>query len=197
MKIIAGDFKNRRLLSPPGRGTRPITARVKERLFGRLGGRVTGAKVLDVFAGTGTIGLEAISRGAASAVFIERDRATAGLLAENVGRLGVADRTLVWQTDVFRCSFRPRDAAGLTPFGLVFFDPPYPDADALGRGRPLWKSLARVGKEGVTTPDAWLIVRVPADASPDLPAGWAARDVFRDGGMTLHEWQRVPPVEAV
>lgn len=193
MKILAGRFRNRRLLSPPGAGTRPITSRVKERLFGRLGDLVAETRVLDVFAGTGTIGLEAVSRGAASAVFLERDRRVADLLRRNVATLGLEDVTLVWEADVFRCSFRPREADALVPFDLIFFDPPYPDAAALRRGRPLWKALARLGKSPVSSEAATLILRVPTGAEVDRPPAWTERSAFVEGGMTLFEWTRSDP----
>lgn len=123
MRIIAGEFKSRKILSPPDDApTRPIPDRVKESLFGLLRGHFEGASVMDVFAGTGSIGLEALSRGAAQVVFVERGRDVAATLRANIEMLGVQDRTRVVTGDAL-------GPAALTacprPVHLVFFDPPY------------------------------------------------------------------------
>src|SRR5205807_2554400 len=89
MRVIAGTLGGRRLKSPAVRGTRPTADRVREALFSMLGG-VERARVLDLFAGTGALGIEALSRGAASAVFVERDARTAAVLRENLEALGLA-----------------------------------------------------------------------------------------------------------
>ena len=99
MRIIAGEFRRRKLLASPGLTTRPITDRVKETLFERIGEDLVDRKVADIFAGTGSLGLEALSRGAKSVVFIESDRRGHELLRQNVATLGVEDRTLCWRTD--------------------------------------------------------------------------------------------------
>lgn len=124
MRIIAGEFRHRKLISPPDATvTRPIPDRVKEALFNLLRGWTEGATVLDVFAGSGAIGLEAVSRGAARCVFVERDRRIAELLQKNIDMLGCTDRCDVIRADALgpalltRC---PRD------IDLMFFDPPYP-----------------------------------------------------------------------
>ena len=92
VRIIAGEFRRRKLLASPGLTTRPITDRVKETLFERIGDELVDRKVADVFAGTGSLGLEALSRGAKSVVFIESDRRAFELLEQNVATLGVQDR---------------------------------------------------------------------------------------------------------
>jgi 16S rRNA (guanine966-N2)-methyltransferase len=124
MRIISGEFRHRKLISPPDADiTRPIPDRVKEALFSLLRGWTEGAVVLDVFAGTGAIGLEAVSRGAAHCVFVEKDRRIAEILQKNVDMLGCTDRCDVFRADALgpallaRC---PRD------IDLMFFDPPYP-----------------------------------------------------------------------
>lgn len=123
MRIIAGEFRRRRLLSPPeGSTTRPIPDRVKESLFGILRGNVEGAAVLDVFAGTGAIGLEAISRGAARCVFVERDKRVAETLRRNIETLGCGDRCEVVVGDALGISILARSPR---PVDLIFFDPPY------------------------------------------------------------------------
>ncbi len=124
MRIISGEYRHRKLISPPDAEiTRPIPDRVKEALFSLLRGWTEGAVVLDVFAGTGAIGLEAISRGAAQCVFVEKDRRIAEILQKNIDMLGCGDRCTLIRADALgpalltRC---PRD------IDLMFFDPPYP-----------------------------------------------------------------------
>ena len=129
MRIVAGQYRRRKILSPPGNTTRPIPDLLKEILFQRLGDLdlVAGRKVADLFAGTGTIGLEALSRGARSVVFVEAERRVHEVLKKNVERIGVVDDCLCWKTDMLRCSFRPKNVDHLLPFDLVFCDPPFRD----------------------------------------------------------------------
>jgi len=126
MRIIAGEFRGRRLLPPAGEATRPITDRVKQSLFDILSPLLEGAVVYDCFAGTGSMGLECLSRGAASASFFEADRSALGLLRRNIEALGVRERSTVIDMDIFRWF---SDRANLRNAGgkvdLVFLDPPY------------------------------------------------------------------------
>ena len=94
MRIIAGEFRGRRIEAPPGDGTRPMLDRVREALFSTLGERVDGARVLDLFAGSGSLGLEALSRGARVARMVEQHPRAYATLKENVELLGAADRAL-------------------------------------------------------------------------------------------------------
>lgn len=189
MRIIRGRFRRRKLLSSPGAVTRPIPDRVKESLFEFLEEDLSGARVADIFAGTGTIGLEAISRGAHSAVFFERDRKAAELLRKNVAALGVEDQTLCWQTDVMRTSFRPKNAEGISPFDIVFFDPPYRMVSDIRPGMPLYKSLERLAREGVTSDDARLIFRTPNRAAFAVPDVWELEQTLDYSNMQVH-WYR-------
>ncbi len=118
MRIIAGAAKGRRLAGPPGEGTRPLTDRIREALFSSLGSAVHGANVLDLYAGTGSIGLEALSRGAASAVFVEMDGRTAAVLRKNVAEVDCGGSVVT--QDVMRYLSRPHP-----PVDLAFVDPPY------------------------------------------------------------------------
>src|SRR5512136_2612918 len=95
MRVIAGTARGRKLLCPPGRAVRPTPDRVREALFSILGEAVPGARVADLFAGTGALGLEALSRGAASALFVEKDRRTAELLRRNLQECGFSGRAEV------------------------------------------------------------------------------------------------------
>jgi 16S rRNA (guanine966-N2)-methyltransferase len=131
MRIVAGEFRGRRLLGPPGAGTRPTADRTREAVFSILGD-VGGRHVLDLFAGTGALGLEALSRGARTAVFVERDRRMLAVARRNVESL------LGERSDVARlCSgdaLKYLAGAGGERFDLVFLDPPYARAAELAAG---------------------------------------------------------------
>jgi 16S rRNA (guanine966-N2)-methyltransferase len=118
MRIIAGIAKGRRLLAPRGVGTRPMMDRAREGLFSSLGESVVGAAVLDLYAGSGSLGLEALSRGARSAVFVERSRAALAALRANVTAVGLGGEVVAGDVDAYL-----ERAPGL--FDLVFVDPPY------------------------------------------------------------------------
>lgn len=123
MRIISGEFRHRKLISPPdATTTRPIPDRVKEALFNLLRGWTEDAVVLDVFAGSGAIGLEAVSRGAARCVFFEKDRRIANLLQRNIDALGCADRCEVVRADALSPALLTRSPRDVD---LMFFDPPY------------------------------------------------------------------------
>jgi 16S rRNA (guanine966-N2)-methyltransferase len=123
VRVVAGEFKGRRLVAPRGRRTRPTADRVREALFSMLGD-VSGARVLDLYAGSGALGIEALSRGAESAVFVERDRAALAALARNLEATGAPGE--VRRQDVARFLARQEGT-----FDLVFCDPPYDGAPAI------------------------------------------------------------------
>jgi 16S rRNA (guanine966-N2)-methyltransferase len=131
MRVIAGSLGGRRLAAPPGQRTRPTSDRVREALFAALG-EVSASVALDLFAGTGALGIEALSRGAERAVFVERDAAAIRSLRANLGALGLAEpRAEVRVADV-RVALRTARERGET-YDLVFVDPPYRQAPQLGR----------------------------------------------------------------
>jgi 16S rRNA (guanine966-N2)-methyltransferase len=119
MRVIAGSAGGIRL-AVPKRGVRPTMDRVKAAIFSSLGDAVVGARVLDLFAGSGALGIEALSRGASSAVFVEEGRQSADIIAANLARTKLKGR--VRQQDVFDFV---RRASGAEPFDLIFADPPY------------------------------------------------------------------------
>ncbi len=121
MRVIAGVARGHPLVAPRGTATRPITDRVKETLFAILGDRVPGARVLDLYAGSGAIGIEALSRGADHATFVEQSVPALKALRTNLERTDVAERAEVVGSDVARYLARPSDVAR----DLVFLDPPY------------------------------------------------------------------------
>jgi 16S rRNA (guanine966-N2)-methyltransferase len=190
VRIIAGEFRRRKLLASPGLTTRPITDRVKETLFERIAERLVDARVADVFAGTGSLGLEALSRGAKSVVFIESDRRAFELLRQNVAALGVEDRSLCWRTDALRSSFRPKGVDPFVPFDIVFFDPPYRMAMELTPDTPMYDALSRLARETVTSPDARLYFRAPEDARLSLPDCWAPAGLHDISSMAINVFQK-------
>jgi 16S rRNA (guanine(966)-N(2))-methyltransferase RsmD len=125
IRVIAGSLKGRRLGAPGWPGLRPTSSKTRETLFSVIGSEVAGAEVLDVFAGTGALGIEALSRGAAAVTFVERDRRAARLVAENVERCGVGDRCAIIRADLRRAL----DELAGRSFGLILVDPPYEARD--------------------------------------------------------------------
>jgi 16S rRNA (guanine966-N2)-methyltransferase len=123
MRIIAGQRRGHKFDGPKGRGTRPTSDLVRESLFNILGAQVAGRIVVDLFAGTGALGLEALSRGATRAIFVERNRENVALIYRNLATLRYEDRARVLTADAFRWarSFAPIDDEPL----VVFLDPPY------------------------------------------------------------------------
>ena len=188
MRIIAGKYRRRNLATNPGLTTRPITSRVKECLFENIEQRVVGKRVADIFAGTGTIGLEALSRGATSVMFIEKDRKALELLKENIEMLDCDEETLVWPADILRCSFRPKGekAEDFVPLDTVFFDPPYKMVKDIVPGKPLWQSLKRMAREEASSPEATLVFRAPEHSEFELPPEWKIDWTLTMSHMTIH-----------
>lgn len=118
MRVIAGSAKGRRLVAPKGGGTRPFTDRAKEALFSSLGDRVHGATVLDLYAGSGSLGIEALSRGARAVTFVERSPQAIRAIEANLAACGFDARVVSADVDAFLC-------AASDHFDLVFVDPPY------------------------------------------------------------------------
>jgi 16S rRNA (guanine966-N2)-methyltransferase len=125
MRIISGQLKGRRLRTPRWEGLRPTSDRLRETLFNVLAGEVPGAFVLDGFAGTGALGIEALSRGASGVVFVDRDARAAALIAENLRHCGVSEGCAIIRADIGRLS----DPGGSRQFDLVLLDPPYDGLD--------------------------------------------------------------------
>lgn len=157
MRIITGTARGCRLKTPKGEATRPTADRIKESLFNILGRRVEESRVLDLFAGTGALGLEALSRGAVSALFV--DARTTPLIEENAKKTRLSARAEIVGADVLRVL--PRLGGAGRSFDLIFCDPPY----RLG----LWeKALLAVDREGLLAPDGCMIVEHGAEEE-ELP----------------------------
>ena len=158
MRIIAGSRKGARIFAPRGLETRPTGDRVREAAF-TLIGPVEGMDVLDVFAGSGAMGLEALSRGAASATFVERDRAAAATIVRNLKKLGLSGGTVI-RDDAARVV--AADAASGRRYDLVLIDPPY---RMLAGILPVLSPYL----PGVVAPDGLVVVESDAREEPELP----------------------------
>jgi 16S rRNA (guanine966-N2)-methyltransferase len=150
VRILAGSLKGRRLVTPRGDTTRPTADQVRIALMDTLTPRLSEARVLDLFAGAGGVGLEALSRGAAHATFVERDARAVTALRDNVKSLEVAARATVRRGDVLR--ELPALLAGGERFDIVFLDPPY-DAELVET------TLEMLGGGGLTRPEALVIAQ--------------------------------------
>ena len=129
MRVVAGRYGGRRLVAPPGDATRPTSDRVRESLFSVLGPSVGGARVLDLYAGTGALGIEALSRGAGAAVFVDRAPAAIKAIRANLQALGIEAEVRRIQA---RAALRAAAVAG-EAYDLIFLDPPYRRPAELGR----------------------------------------------------------------
>ena len=149
MRIIAGDKARTHLLSPQGQSTRPITDRVKETLFNILQYRLADARVADLFCGTGSLGLEALSRGATSALLVDKDAEVLSRLRQNIDKCGFGPQSTVLKTNLFR---DPPSAELLSHWNrlrpdLIFIDPPYLASQDGSCQSPLGQLLAAIGEQ--------------------------------------------------
>lgn len=178
LRIIGGTWRGRKLRFPPSPEIRPTPDRVRETLFNWLGPRVPGARCLDLFAGSGALGLEALSRGAAHVTFVERDAAAARELKARLSEWG-AQGAQVEQGDALR--FLSTATGPLTgAFNMVFLDPPF-DSDFLTRAAELLE------KGGLLTAGALIYVECAArNGLPPLPPGWSATKAKQAGEVGYH-----------
>jgi 16S rRNA (guanine966-N2)-methyltransferase len=189
MRIVAGRHRGRRLLAPPGETVRPTSDRAREALFNILshgqpaaeGIPFAGAAVLDAFAGTGALGLEALSRGAAEAAFIEQDREALATLRRNIAMLGEGDRARIVPGDATRPPPAP------SAYALAFLDPPYRSGLAAA-------ALTALDAAGWLVPQALAVIELAAREELTPPAGFflldervygAARLLFLRRGQTM------------
>jgi len=187
MRIVGGSHRGRRLVAPPGEAVRPTSDRAREALFDILshggfaaaGIPFAGKAVLDAFAGTGALGLEALSRGAAQAFFIDSERDALAALRRNIAALGEEERAQVIAGDPTR---PPRAGAACA---LVFLDPPYNS----GLAAP---ALAALGEAGWLAPDALAVVEVAAREPFIPPPGFTIIDERRYGAARLVFLRRSP-----
>jgi 16S rRNA (guanine966-N2)-methyltransferase len=165
MRVVGGRLRGRTIASPSSRDIRPTADRMRESLFNILmhayGDPVTDARVLDLFAGTGALGIEAVSRGAAFALFVDNGAEARALLRQNVEALGLGGVTKVYRRDATKLG----PAHPMEPFSLVFLDPPY--GKGLGE-----QALASLRDGGWLTPEALLVVEEAVSATFTAPEGF-------------------------
>jgi 16S rRNA (guanine(966)-N(2))-methyltransferase RsmD len=173
MRVIAGAFKGFRLASPTWSGLRPTSDKLRETLFNVIAARVPGARVLDAYAGTGAIGIEALSRGAAHVTFVDRDPRALALIEGNLRRCGVHDRYVIIRSRLGERSHSLPPKA----FDLAVLDPPYDETDlaaAIGVAAPLM------------TPGGLLVLEhARRQLAPDAAAGMARTRDLRSGDSAL------------
>ena len=159
-------------------------------LFDYIRHRMPGSKVLDVYSGTGTLGFEALSRGATSVVFCEQDHRAHELLVKNVEMLKVQERTLCWRVDCLRCSFKAQ-GGNWYPYNVVFFDPPYFMIEKeLHPGTLFYRSVERLTRPELTSDDALLVLRTPGEAKFIMPLAWETTQVISIASMDIHLMQK-------
>jgi 16S rRNA (guanine966-N2)-methyltransferase len=172
MRIIAGEHKGARIFAPPGRETRPTSDRVRENVFNIVAPWVEEARVLDLYAGSGAMGLEALSRGATAAVFVESDPGAVRAIERNLDKLRVRGATVL---RVEATTALAREASAGRKYDLVLLDPPYAMTDFAPLGRHLPSVLAD---------DGLLVVETSARVEPDVP-GLAVRTSRRYGSTRV------------
>ena len=182
MRIVSGEFRGRALAAPEGSATRPTSDRARQAIFNILehaawGPELREARVIDLFAGSGALGFEALSRGAAFCLFVETDEEARGAIRENADALGLFGRTRVHRRDATNLGVKP--GADGTPFSIAFLDPPY--GKGLGE-----TALARLAEGGWLAPGA-VAVFERGVSEPDFAVpGFEALDVRDYGAARVH-----------
>jgi 16S rRNA (guanine966-N2)-methyltransferase len=186
MRVIAGTLKGRRLAPPTWDGLRPTSDKLRETLFNVLAPRVAGAKVLDGYAGTGALGIEALSRGAAHVTFVERDRRAQALIAANLAHCGIANGYAIIGTTVLQAIETLR---GEPSFDIVLLDPPYvsPRAPSSGISDDIRDVLEAAG--AIVKADGVVVLEHARRRPPPTAAGSLvrSRDVTSgDSALTIY-----------
>lgn len=185
MRIVGGTFRGRSLATPKSDDIRPTTDRTRESLFNILSHayseHLDGARVLDLFAGTGAVGLEAISRGARAALFVEQSVEGRGLIHTNIEAFGLQGKAKIFRRDATSLG----GVGTMEPFDLLFADPPY------GRGLGE-KSLDAAAKGGWLVPGALAILEERADINPVLFDGYELLEVRTFGDTRMHFYRYTP-----
>jgi 16S rRNA (guanine966-N2)-methyltransferase len=184
LRIIGGRWRGRRLQFPEAIGLRPTGDRIRETLFNWLAPRLPGARCLDLFAGSGALGLEAASRGAAQVVLVERDRRALAALREHRQTLLADNLTLVAGDALAYLR-----AGAERPFDIVLVDPPFEPG--------LWPAVFEaLASGGWLAAEAWVYVEMPCTRDlPPLPEGWRVQRQKRAGGVAFYLIQRIGPPE--
>jgi 16S rRNA (guanine966-N2)-methyltransferase len=178
VRVIAGSAKGRRLIGPDTRETRPLTDRAREAVFSALAGVVRDAAVLDLYAGSGSIGIEALSRGARRAVFVEKGREALAALRQNLAAMGFGNVTVIGQEvgEFLRTANEQ--------FDLIFFDPPW--AMETGDLAKQMNDASRLATEGAEM----IIHRRRSDPTPSPAHGWRWMTTRRYGDSAIHRYEK-------
>jgi 16S rRNA (guanine966-N2)-methyltransferase len=176
LRIIAGELKGRRLKAPDWEGVRPTSDKLREALFNVLARDIAGARVLDAYAGTGAVGIEALSRGASHVTFVERDRRAAALIEENLHHCGVKERYAIIRVDFARAEQRLETGE----LDILFLDPPY-GATEMHAALAVAARLARAGTQVI-------VEHAKRDTPPATTGGLVlARDLIAgDSGLAFY-----------
>jgi 16S rRNA (guanine966-N2)-methyltransferase len=179
MRIVAGKFRGKQLLSPSDLSIRPTADRVRESMFNilssRLGPVFDGVRVLDLFAGTGALGLEALSRGAAHVTFVDTGAEARGLIRDHIEAFGAGGITKLLRRDATDLGV----PGSFLPFDLVFLDPPY--GKGLGE-----KALTGLRDAGWLAPGATIVFEESAEATLEIPSGFTLDDRREYGAAAVH-----------
>ncbi len=179
MRVIGGKARCKRLKAPRGKNTRPITAMIKEALFNVIGPDVAGSRWLDLFAGSGAVGIEALSRGACQAVFIDADKIAAEIIRDNLMNCGLEREAEVYRNDVFRATRLLEKRS--KHFDYIYIDPPFTNEDIF---IPVLKDLAA---SQLLDEDGTLIIRTPRRFKvPVKISGMVCNRSDNYGESTLH-----------
>jgi 16S rRNA (guanine966-N2)-methyltransferase len=179
VRIVAGKFRGKQLTSPEDDSIRPTADRVRESIFNilasRFGPSFDGLRILDLFAGTGALGLEALSRGAASVVFVDTGAEARGLIRDHIEAFGAGGVTKLLRRDATALG----EAGTMGPVDLVFLDPPY----SRGMGE---LALVSLKAGGWLKPDTLLVLEEGSDVTVNLPSGFALDDRREYGAAAVH-----------
>ncbi len=176
IRLISGEFGGRLLDAPPGRRMHPMGERIRNALFNSIGSEIQGARVLDAFAGTGAVGLEALSRGAEHVTFIERDKLLQKILAGNIERLGAQGRTKLIRTSVSNWL----SSSELEQFDVILVDPPYHD--------PQFSTVEKL--LGLLKPSALMVLSHPGKGEVPTKTGVVVVDNRSYGNADLTFYRR-------
>lgn len=193
MRIIAGDSRGRALKSvPKDMMVKPISARIKKSVFDILRPRLGGARVLDLYAGTGAVGIEALSRGAASAFFVDADKRCVAVIEQNLKHLGLEAKGRACFGDILKDLSWIPFRAGVADFDLVYMGPPYRTEDntMLAYSTP---TLARVAEANLLAPGGWALLQRWKKEKVELPAGWEKFREERYGDTDVEFLRRAAP----
>jgi len=183
IRIIGGEFRGRNILPSPGKTTRPMTSLIKKSLFDTLGAWFPGATVGDFYCGTGTLGVEALSRGADLCCFADRDNVALRLLRRNIATLGVVDKSRVWAGTVERI-LEPRLEELGRGLDVAFVDPPFPQAREWNWAFVAQKIFAPIARH--LSPQGIVALRMPDDVEhPDAIGDLAVAKIKKYGGMKV------------